>query len=472
MHSPELKAMASKGEGHSLSLPGLSGSLTQTRAIQFEYLETDMFKTDHYLHPREELLHAMERIYRYRMTTTSGGNLSIREPNGNVWITPARVDKGSLRREDIVCVLSSGEIEGSRKPSSELPIHQEIRLRRPDLGGVVHAHPTALVAFSLVHEVPNTRLFHQARNVCGEVGFAPYELPGSAALGSRVAEAFQRGYNCVILENHGVVTAGTTFQQAFRRFETLEFTAKTIIKARLLGGDIRFLDDNKLALEKQRKVSLEEFEPSYPSSQENELRRRLCEFVRRAYRQRLFISTQGSYSARIDASSFLITPHQGDRGTVEVQDLVLVSKGRVETGKAPSRAVTIHEAIYRSHPDVGAVVNAYPVNATAFSVSGAALDTHTIPESYVVVRNVGQAPYGMQFGDGRDLAAMFSPSRPALLLENDGVLVIGSDVLETFDRLEVLESTAEAIINARAIGALHPLGHEVSRELDHAFFGI
>jgi L-fuculose-phosphate aldolase len=431
-----------------------------------------MFKADHYLHPREELLQAMERIYRYRMTTTSGGNLSIREPNGNVWITPARLDKGALRREDIVCVFANGDIEGSLKPSSELPIHQEIRLRRPDLGGVVHAHPTALVAFSLVHEVPNTRLFHQARNVCGEVGFVPYELPGSAALGRRVAEAFQQGYNCVILENHGVVTAGTTFQQAFRRFETLEFTAKTIIKAALLGGDIRFLDDEKLALERKRQVLSEEFEPPYPSSLENELRRRLCEFVRRAYRQRLFISTQGSYSARLDGTSFLITPHQVDRGTVEVQDFVLVDNGRVEAGKSPSLAVTIHEAIYRAHPEVGAIVNAYPVNATAFSVSGTAIDSHTIPESYVVVRNVGLAPFGMQFGDGRDLAAMVSSIQPALLLENDGCLVTGSDILEAFDRLEVLESTSEAIINARAIGKLHPLGEEVSRELDHAFFGI
>src|SRR5580700_11917783 len=112
-----------------------------------------------YLHPREELLQAMERIYRYRMTTTSGGNLSIREENGDVWITPARVDKGGLRREDIVCVRAGGDVEGIRRPSSELPIHQEIRRRRPDLGGIVHAHPTALVAFSLAGLTPNTRLF-------------------------------------------------------------------------------------------------------------------------------------------------------------------------------------------------------------------------------------------------------------------------------------------------------------------------
>ena len=431
-----------------------------------------MFNSQSYLHPREELLRAMERIYRYRMTTTSGGNLSIREPNGNVWITPARVDKGALRRDDIVCVHPDGSMEGTRKPSSELPIHQEIRVRRAELSGIVHAHPTALVAFSLVHEVPNTRLFHQARKVCGQAGFAPYELPGSDALGERVAESFEAGYNCVILENHGVVTAGANLQEAFHRFETLEFVAKTLIKAKLLGGDTHFLSDEDMALEAQRPTTFEQFDPAYPSSQENELRRQLSEFVRRAYRQRLFISTQGSYSARIDGSSFLITPHHVDRGTLDVQDLVLISEGRVEAGKTPSRAIKIHEAVYRAHPEVGSIVNACPVNATAFSVSGVALDSRTIPESYVVIRNVGCARYGSQFGDGTELAAMLSKTTPALLLENDGVMVTGGDVLEAFDRLEVLESTAEAIINARAVGTLRPLGDEVTRGLDRAFFGI
>ena len=66
---------------------------------------------------------------------------------------------------------------------------------------------------------------------------------------------------------------------------------------------------------------------------------------------------------------------------------------------------------------------------------------------------------------------MLSNDRPALLLENDGVLVTGTNVLEAFDRLEVLEATAEAIINARAIGSLQPLSDSITRELDRAFFG-
>jgi L-fuculose-phosphate aldolase len=284
-----------------------------------------------------------------------------------------------------------------------------------------------------------------------------------------VAETFAHGFNSVILENHGVVTAGVTFQEAFRRFETLEFTAKTIIKARLLGGDIHFLSDDELEIERARDSALEEFTPGRPSSEENEVRRRLAEFVRRAYRQRLFISTQGSYSARVDDSAFLITPYQVDRGVVEAQDFVLVRDSRCEAGKRPSRAAGIHDAIYRKHPAIGAIVNAYPVNATAFSVTGLPLDTRTIPESYVVVREVARTPFGVQFGDGRELAETIGPRRPSVILENDGVLVTGSDVLEAFDRLEVLESTAEAIINCRAVGPLRPLGDQVTQELDVAF---
>ena len=55
--------------------------------------------------------------------------------------------------------------------------------------------------------------------------------------------------------------------------ETLEFTAKTIIKARLLGGDVRFLSDEELAIEERRPASLEEFDAGPPASDENEVRR-------------------------------------------------------------------------------------------------------------------------------------------------------------------------------------------------------
>jgi len=169
-----------------------------------------------YLHPRDELALTLERIYNYKMTTTSGGNLSIKDENGDIWITPARVDKGQLTPKDIVCVRADGSVDGLHPPSSEFPFHKAVYDVRPDIRSVVHAHPMALVAFSCAHKVPETRAFPSAWNSNGKVGFAPYGVPGSADLGAKIAAEFQKGYDSVILENHGVCCGGQNLQDLLR----------------------------------------------------------------------------------------------------------------------------------------------------------------------------------------------------------------------------------------------------------------
>jgi L-fuculose-phosphate aldolase len=247
--------------------------------------------------------------------------------------------------------------------------------------------------------------------------------------------------------------------------------SKTIIKARLLDREIRALSIDDLETARHELALPGSLPPEAPRTHEKELRTTLRDFVRRGYRQRLFISTHGTFSTRIDDSSFVITPHQKDRGALERGDLVLVRSGRAAGGMQPSHATALHEAIYRRHPLVGAIVNAAPVNATAFSITDSVPDTRTIPESRLVVRSPGAAPFRLQFEDPDALAAMVSPEQPIVMLENDGVLVTGKDVLEAFDRLEVLESTAEALINAQALGSLAPMSDDVVAELERAFFG-
>lgn len=420
------------------------------------------------IHPRDEIMRTMERIYRYRMTTTSGGNLSIHDNSGDIWISPARVDKGNLTRNDIVCVGADGTVDGPHPPSSEFPFHKAIYKARPDLTAIVHAHPVALVAFSICGLVPNTQLFHQAHSMCGKVGFAKYALPGSERLGESIAERFAAGCDSVILENHGVVVGGQSLSHAFQRFEAFEFAAKTIIKGRQLG-DIRYLSDEQLAEAHNRSVSLESFEPDEASPEEMELRRQLRDFIRRGCRQRLLISTEGSFSARLGNDSFVITPTQCDREMLEIDDFVLINRGIREAGKKASRAVLVHQAIYDAHPHVQAVAFAHPVNATAFSVTNQVFDPRTIPESYVFLRDVNRVPYGVQYRAPYEVASSVSAASPAAILENDGVVVTGESVLDAFDRLEVLESTAEAVINAGPIGNVAVMSDEVIAELRTAF---
>jgi L-fuculose-phosphate aldolase len=424
------------------------------------------------IHPRDAIMRTMERIYRYRMTTTSGGNLSIRDDDGDIWITPARLDKGSLRRDDIVRVRGDGTSEGPHRPSSEFPFHKAIYDARPDVRGIVHAHPVALVAFSICGRVPDTRLLYQSRHICGAVGFAPYALPGSAELGRNIARTFAEGFHCVVLENHGVVTAGTSLQNAFERFETLEFTAKTVIKASILG-EVRYLSDEEATHPRPPAPADAPNVRGPVTSREKELRRQLAEFVRRSYQQRLMISTQGAFSARLDDGddAFLITPHRVDRSTLDLSEIVLVRGGEAEAGKAPSTSARGHRAIYERHPEIQAIVNAYPVNANAFSVTDAPLDTRTIPESYIFLRDVRRVPYGVRHRDPRELAGLTTPRDPILILDNDGVQVCGTSILDAFDRLEVLESTAEALINAKALqpGPIRPISDDAVAELNRAF---
>ena len=419
------------------------------------------------LHPREELVETMRRIYRCNMTTSSGGNLSILDPDGGIWITPAGVDKGELQPSDIVCMRPDGTKDGRRLPSSEYPFHREIYRRRPDLEAVVHAHPSALVAFSICRLLPETRVHRLAHAFCGRVAYSPYACPGSEQLGRNIAEAFAAGADCVMLENHGVVVGGRNLKDAFQRFETLEWLAQMLVKAAAIGN-LRVLPADRLI--ERMLPEPGELATTEPANREKELRAQLARFVQRAYHRRLFISTAGSFSARLDADRFLITPRRCDRLELEPPGLVRATADACERGKHPSRTARLHAAIYRLHPGVGAIVTAQPANAGAFCMTDAVFSTHTIPESYVVLNEVGKLPHACVVADADRVAGEVSLARrPVVLMENEGTLVLGKNVPEAFDRLEVLEATAEALILSRPLGPLAPMPALAIEELRRVF---
>ncbi|PTX95683.1 class II aldolase/adducin family protein [Opitutus sp. ER46] len=420
-----------------------------------------------WLHPREELVETMRRIYRYKMTTTSGGNLSILDPDGSMWITPSRVDKGSLQPTDIVRVLPDGTREGLHPPSSEFPFHREIYRRRPDIKAIVHAHPGALVAFSICRRVPETRVQSHVFSVCGRVAIAPYACPGTAELGEKIAETFAGGADCVLLENHGVVIGGRDLAEAFQRFETLEFVAQTLINASALGT-VQKLSPEQLGVETMPDFT--ELPDAVVSNREKELRTAICRFVQRAYQQRLLISTAGACSARLQDNEFLITPRRRDRLEMTAASIVRARRGACEHGKRPSRAALLHALIYERNPDVGAIINAQPAHASAFCMTAAPLSTRTIPESYIVLNEAPRLPFLRIVEDAERIAQEVSlRKRPVVLIQNEGALVLGRDVLDAFDRLEVLEATTEALLLAQPLGPVVPMPDEAISELRRVF---
>ncbi|MGI6239196.1 MAG: class II aldolase/adducin family protein [Christensenellales bacterium] len=422
-----------------------------------------------YMHPADQLVMIMNRIYQYGMTTTSGGNLSIMDNDGDIWITPGSIDKGTLTRKDMICIKPSGEIIGIHKPSVELPFHKKIYETRPDIRAILHAHPPTLVAFSLARKIPMVNLLPGAREILGDVGMAKYEVPGSAILGERIAEEFAKGRRTVLLENHGVVCASEDLFRAFMAFETLDYAGRIEIGAKKIGAP-RELTEAQLALDRDRRhCAMDSFIPSRHTSEELEIRRDMCTLIHRAYEQKLFTSTQGTFSHRLSDGSFLITPYRKDRKYLDAGDIVRIKSGMCESGKTPSRSVELHARIYREHPDVGAVIIAKPPATMSFAVTDAVFDSRTIPESYIMLRDVKRLPYETVADDPARISATFHEKTPAVIIDNNAAIVVGTSLLNAFDRLEVLDYSAESIIAARDIGPVVSISGDEVAQINRAF---
>lgn len=421
------------------------------------------------LHPRDQLVEIIHRIYNGGMTTLSGGNLSILDYDGNLWITPGGIDKGSLQPDDIIRMDKDGTKEGRHSPSSEYPFHRAIYERRPDLRAIVHAHPPGLIAYSIAKRVPETRTIPQAYYVCGPIGFAPYAMTGSQALGRNIATTFEKGFNVAILENHGVVCVGESLLAAFQRMETLEFCARMLINAHQIG-DFRTLADSQLEKYINGPGHLPEFEVQSHSILERQQRKSMVEIVHRACQRKLMCSTEGVVSVRLDDDSFLITPTDVDRMHLDIEDIVLIRRGCRENGKYPSRATRLHEKIYARNPGINSIISSQSPNAMAFAITSERFDSHTIPESYIMLRDVPNIDHDTLYDHPDEVAQTISSSSPVILIENDCVMTSGRTLLEAYDRLEVLEYSAMSLLAMPFLGGLKPMDEERIREIDEKFF--
>ena len=422
-----------------------------------------------YLHPADQLVMFMQRIYDKGLTTTSGGNLSIMDESGNIWITPSAIDKGTLTRSDIICVKPDGTRVGPHKPSSELPFHQAVYKMRPDLKAVLHAHSPSLVSFSIARINPELGLLPSVKKICPKIEIAKYAVPGSEQLGKNIAEHFADGCDIVLLENHGVCIGAPDMYTAFQRFETLEYTASLELQAKRIGTPHPLSEEDVQLSQTRDYLKMDDFVPHCRTSEELAARRDMIKLIHRSYRQGLFTATHGTYSVRLSDGSFLITPFGRDRAYLSEEDLVHVKHGMKEMGKTPSRAVILHQKIYEQHPEINAVILAHPLNAMAFAVTGTELDARTIPESYIQLRDITRLPYGDIYTKQDKTASVFTEAKPVALVENDCAITTGGTLLQAFDRMEVLENTAHSIINARVVGDFVHISEEEVDELKVAF---
>ncbi|MDO4321324.1 MAG: class II aldolase/adducin family protein [Lachnospiraceae bacterium] len=179
------------------------------------------------------------KMYQRQFVSANDGNMTIRIGEREVIATPTGVSKGDLTPDKLLKVDFDGNIlEGTWKPTSELPMHLRIYKENDSVMSTAHAHPCYLNVFANMGMELDLSLTPATAAISGRIPVAPYRNPGSRELADSVAP-YVKDYKVVLLANHGPIAWGTTPIEAWYTLEDAEAYAKMALLHKFVVGTYR-----------------------------------------------------------------------------------------------------------------------------------------------------------------------------------------------------------------------------------------
>ncbi|MCJ2132255.1 class II aldolase/adducin family protein [Methylobacterium sp. E-045] len=158
------------------------------------------------------IVEAMRSLITLGLSQGTAGNVSVRHRDGFL-MTPSGIPADALRPEDIVPMSMEGHHGHALAPSSEWRFHRDILRQRPEIGAVVHAHPTYCTAFAMCGaEIPAVHYMIAAAGG-PTIRCAPYAPYGTEELSVAAVAALDGRLGC-LLANHGMIAIGRNLGKA------------------------------------------------------------------------------------------------------------------------------------------------------------------------------------------------------------------------------------------------------------------
>lgn len=175
-----------------------------------------------------------DRMY----VTSQGGNLSYKLEENLILISPTCVCKSDISEKDVVFIDLEGKtVEGTRKPTGEMPMHLNFYRDRPDIKSVIHCHPPYTNTFTIL-KGPNWLMrpvFPETVAEVGPVPLVPYGEPLTQKLADNF-DPFVKKYNAFLMEKHGLtILSSAEIYRTMQLVDILEISAISILQALAVG---------------------------------------------------------------------------------------------------------------------------------------------------------------------------------------------------------------------------------------------
>jgi len=195
---------------------------------------------------RNEIIKYGKEIVDRGLTFGVSGNLSVYDPaTGDIAISPEGVSTGMLSPEDIDIIdRKCNLLEGTRTPSSEQALHAAIYECRLNARAVVHMHSKFCTTLACMHVPLKAVHYALAKTGVSTVPSVPFHTYGTLELAADV-QAKIGNSNAVLLENHGLITCGSSMEEAFNLALTCEWVAEIQWRC-LCAGTPFYLSDAQI----------------------------------------------------------------------------------------------------------------------------------------------------------------------------------------------------------------------------------
>lgn len=208
-------------------------------------------------------------------------------------------------------------------------------------------------------------------------------------------------------------------------------------------------------------------------STSQELKKEIADSGRKLLKSGLTHGTAGNLSARIPGEEkVVISPSHVPYESIQPEDVLVIDlAGEVLEGERnPSVESMMHLEIYKARADVGAIVHAHSVYASALASVGKGIPAFLDEIVAIVGGTTEVAKYAMP--GTSELAKNVLRAlgkKNAVLLANHGTVCCGRNLARAFEMAEGIERTAKIYVLALIIGGPKMLSDEVVELQQNSF---